>query len=115
MAKLDHIIARTKTSSMSIDKICKIKSYLPTRDKVSFLKEYEALIVEHKKDYDGIEAFIGFVFFNLLVIKWYTNIELELTYDEFDLLQENGLVSKIAQYIGDDYNLILSFVQLRNN
>ena len=89
MAKLDNVIVKTKTSAMSIDKLCQIKRYLPIKDKMLFLKEYNDLMLAHQKDYDGMEAFVGFVFFNLLVIKWYTNIELALTYDEFDSLQEN--------------------------
>ena len=68
MAKLDNVIVKTKTSAMSIDKLCQIKRYLPIKDKMLFLKEYNDLMLAHQKDYDGMEACVGFVFFYLLLI-----------------------------------------------
>ena len=56
---------------------------------------------------------MAFVFFNLMVVKKYTDIELELTYDEFDILQENGLISKIVEIVGEDYSLLLKLIQAK--
>lgn len=112
MANLKTIAARTKNSTMSLDKLCKIKNYLPIKEKFEFAKEYKELLKSHIKDYPDYESFVAFVFFNLMVVNKYTDIELELTYDEFDILQENGLIDKIVEIIGDDYSLLLKLIQI---
>ena len=99
---------------MPIDKMCSIKTYLSTLDKFKFVEEYTGLLKDHINDYDGCEPFIAFVFFNLMVVKKYTNIEIDLTYDVFDVLQENKIIDKIKEFIGDDYNLLLRLVQKNN-
>ena len=114
MAELKNIIARCKTSNISLDKLCKIKKYLPIREKFRFLKEYDTIVEKHLMDYIGYESFVAFIFFNLMIVKEYTDIELELSYDEFDMLQEYGLIDKIVNFIGEDYSLLLGLVQSEN-
>ena len=114
MAELNNIVLRCKNSNMPIDKICSIKTYLPTIDKFKFVEEYTNLLKQHINDHDGCEVFIAFVFFNLMVVKKYTNIEINLTYEDFDTLQENRIIDKIKDFIGDDYNLLLRLVQTNN-
>lgn len=111
MANLNNIAKRVKESTMSIDKLCNVKKYLPIKEKFEFAKEYEKLVESHINDYLGYESFVAFVFFNLMVVKKYTNIDIECTYEEFDILQENGLINKIVEVIGDDYSLLLKLIQ----
>lgn len=114
MTELSNIAARSKNTNMTIDKLCKIKTYLPTREKFVFLKEYDNLIKLHVTDYSGYEEFVGLIFFNLLIVKTYTDIELKLTYEEFDRLQECGLIGQIANCIGADYDLMMSLVKMKD-
>lgn len=112
---LDKVVKACRVSKVTIDKLCKIKKYLPIKDKFKFIEEYEELIGKHLDDYAGYESLVAFVFFHLMVIKTYTDIELELTYEEFDLLQENELINKITDMIGDDYVLLTSLVMHTEN
>ena len=114
MAELKNVISRCKTSNISLDKLCNIKKYLPIKEKFRFLKEYNAIVEEHLADYIGYESFVAFIFFNLMIVKEYTDIKLELSYDEFDILQEYGLIDKIVNFIGEDYSLLLGLVQAEN-
>lgn len=115
MANLDFIAKRSKESTMSIDRLCKIKKYLTVKEKFEFAREYKELVESHINDYPGYESFVAFVFFNLMVVKKYTNIELDLTYDEFDILQENCLIDKIVEIVGVDYSLLLKLIQMNEN
>lgn len=110
--KLDLFINRVNRSNLSIEKQCKIKHYLKTDDKFAFLKEFKQKFNELKGNYEGFESYLGFIIFNLLVIKYYTDIELDITVEEFDILQENNFIDKIVEYIGNDYSLLLRFTQL---
>ena len=114
MTQLNTVVLRCKTSNMAIDRLCKIQTYLSTKEKFSFLEEYDAIIRQHINDYKGYEEFIKIIFFNLLVVKKYTDIELSLTYEEFDELQQNNLIGLIAEKIGGDYDLMMSLVKMRD-
>lgn len=112
MIALDKVIKSSNLLSSPIERICEIKKYLNTKDKMDFAKEYLDVVTKHVEDYPNCESFVAFIFFNLMVIKYYTNIDLKLTYEEFDALQSNGLINKIVDYIGEDYTLLLKLVQM---
>jgi hypothetical protein len=107
---LDNIVKMSKTSKMPIDKICRIKTYLPIKEKFKFIEEYNILVKEHINDFGEFKNLVTFVFFYLLIVKYYTNIEIELDYEDFDQLQENGIINKITEVINDDYTLLLQLI-----
>lgn len=115
MIELNNVISRCKNSNLPIDKLCKIKTYLPTKEKFAFLDEYLEVLEIHVKETPKYAAFVAFVFFNLMVIKYYTDIKIELTYEEFDKMQEIGIINKITSFIGDDYTLLLRMIQSEDN
>lgn len=100
-----------KRGVLGVDKLITIKTYLPIKDKIKFVQDYRKIVDEHVKDYDGLEHIVAFVFFNLCVVKEYTNLKLDLTYEEFDILQEQDLISKITEKIGADYELLMQFIK----
>ena len=111
MAKLNDIVSKTQKLHTPINKICEIKTYLPIKEKFKFVSEYKDLLVQHINDYENVESFIAYIFFNLMAIKKYTNIDLECTYEEYDLLQENNIMNNILDAIGDDYMLLMKLIQ----
>lgn len=117
MAKrLNDIIGTISKTTLPIDRFCNIKTYISVKEKFEFIEEYKDVLKEHECDAKDPEMlnFIAFIFFNLMVVKKYTDIDLDLTYEEFDMLQENGVTNKIVEKIGDDYSLLLQFVNLYN-
>ena len=114
MADLKKLSENIKRLNLSVNRYCEIKKYLTIQEKFDFITEYKKLIDQHIKDYEGFEEIIAFVFFNLMVVKKYTNIKLDMTYEEFDILQESEMINKIVEEIGDDYKLLLSFTNLSN-
>lgn len=117
MADLNKIIKSINNTRMdiSIDKLCKIKKYITTKEKINFINEYEDLLKKNIEEYPGLEPFVSFVFFNLLVVKKYTDIDIEFTFEYYDLLQENCLIDKIVEFIGTDYMLMIKIIDMINN
>ena len=114
MSKLSTVISGIQRTTFSVEKYCNIKKYITIKEKFGFIDEYKKQMELHSEDYEGFEELISFVFFNLMVVKKYTDIELEMTYDEFDMLMEFGLFKKIIDVIGDDYKLLLEFTKMVN-
>ena len=101
-----------KGSSATIDKFCNIRKYIPVEEKFKFIKEYDELLKQHIDDYKNYESFVAFIMFNLLAVKYYTDIDIKLTYSEFDVLQEYGIIDKIMELVGSDYSLLLSIAKM---
>lgn len=106
--KIDSLLK----SSISITDRLSVKKYLTTKEKFKFIDEYNSLLTKHINDYEGYESYIAFVFFNLLIAKYYSSLELDLNYEEFDILQERGVLESIREAIGDDYNLLLNIANI---
>lgn len=112
MADLKTLVSRVKSSSMPIDRLCKIKKYIPVKEKFKFVDEYDQVLEKRIYDYKNYESFVAFIIFNLMVVKYYTDIKIDLTYEEFDVLQQNEIIDKIVEYIGADYSLLLKVVDM---
>lgn len=112
MVNLNVLVTRMKGSSATIDKFCNIRKYIPVEEKFKFIKEYDELLKQHIDDYKNYESFVAFIMFNLLAVKYYTDIDIKLTYSEFDVLQEYGIIDKIMELVGSDYSLLLSIVKM---
>ena len=110
--KLTNLVARRKTSSFGIEKLVSIKDYIPIKQKFKIMDEYRELLEIHKDDYPNYEFYVAFIFFNLIVIKYYTDIDIEMTYDEFDLLSSNNILADVAEKIGQDYTLLMELAQI---
>lgn len=112
MVNLNVLLTRMKGSSATIDKFCNIRKYIPVEEKFKFIKEYDELLKKHIDDYKNYESFVAFIMFNLLAVKYYTDIDIELTYSEFDVLQKYGIIDKIMESVGSDYSLLLSIAKM---
>lgn len=113
MANLNSIVsASVKLKNFNINNHCSIKKYLKTDEKIAFVKEYKDVVESHLEDFDILNGYIGYIYFNLLVIKYYTDIDIDMTYDSFDILQENGLIAKISEVIGEDYIFLAKIMRV---
>ena len=115
MENIVTVAGKINKMNQPIENACSIKKYLKTTKKFEFVDEYKKLLIEHNDDYEGMMDFIGFVFFHILLVKYYTNINIEFTYECFDSLMENGIIDMIINYIANDYSLLLKFCNLKLN
>ena len=111
--ELNKFIASARNSNLGVEKFCKIKTYLTVKEKINFIQEYYKTLSDMFKgdEYNNVENLVAFVVFNLMVVKKYTNIELDISFESMDLLQSNNLINKIVTKIGDDYKMLLEFIK----
>lgn len=115
MEDIKIVSAKINKMKQPIESACIIKKYLKTTKKFEFVELYKKILDEHKNDYKGMIDFIGFVYFHILLVKYYTNINVDFTYDCFDELMENNIIDNVVAYIQSDYSLLLRFCNLRLN
>jgi len=115
MESVESVAVKAMNKNIDINKVCRIKKYIPIEEKFRILNDFDKLFKEHIGDYPGFESFIAYVFFNLTMVKEYTDINIEFTYECFDKLQTNDLMSRILNEVGQDYKLFLNFVKMQNN
>lgn len=111
MPKLETMVVNSNKINQPITKLCKIKKYLPIKSKFEFAEQYKKVLAEHIKDYPEYPGYVGFLFFNLMAMQAYTDIEFELTYESFDKFQERGWIDEIVGVIGSDYTLLLQLIK----
>jgi len=113
---LTSLVTKLKTSSLiNIERVVTIKKYISIKEKFKIVDEYREIFKQHREDYPKYESYVAFIFFNLIVVKYYTNIDIQLTYEEFDLLSSSNLLSEIVQKIGQDYSLLMQLAQININ
>lgn len=97
-----------------IKTVLNVKSYLSIKDKKKLVND----IVDETVIYDnGIYKFNGidqFVVYNMKCIETYTDLELsDDIEDDYDLLCSAGLLNKILRTFEEEYNSILSLLQMQ--
>lgn len=115
MEDIKVVSAKINKMKQPIEKACRINKYLKTTKKFEFVESYRQILNEHKNDYKGMIDFIGFVYFHILIVKYYTDINVDFTYDCFDDLMENNIIDNVIEYIQSDYSLLLRFCNLKIN
>ena len=97
-----------------IKKVLNVKSYLSIKDKKKLV---DSIIDETVIYENGLIKFNGidqYVVYNMKCIEAYTNLELsEDIEDDYDLLCESSLLNKIIRTFEDEYNSILSLLQMQ--
>ncbi len=113
--EINEFVSTMKMPKAELSRNCKIKKYIKIEEKMKLIEELEDLTSEHIKDFSSYSGLVGYVFFNLLIVKYYTDIQdFELTYENYDKLQELDLISKIIEAIGQDCLLLQNLVHIKS-
>lgn len=110
---LKVVCEKFKKNNTNIRGVFKTKTYLTVQEKISFIQNYYKTLEDIFKNgnYKYAEQLVSFTFFNLMVVKAYTNIDFEITFESMDLLQQDGLIGKIVEKIGEDYITLSEFIK----
>jgi len=115
MRSISEVSSLLKMQKVPITKACKFKHYLKIDDKNKFCEEYVEIINKHSEDFKGLGGYIPLVFLDLLIVKYYTDISVEMTYECYDSLMENGIIGEITKEIKDEYSLMMKLVLANMN
>lgn len=110
MRSINEVSSLLKMQKVPITKACKVKHYLKIEDKNKFCEEYAEIINKHLEDYKGLGGYIPLVFLDLLIVKYYTDISVEMTYECYDTLMGAGIIGEITKEIKDEYSLMMKLV-----
>lgn len=90
-----------------------VKSYLSIKDKKDLVNKIvdETVIYENGLiKFNGIDQYVSY---NMRCIETYTDLEIENLEDDYDLLCSTGLLNKILRTFEEEYNSILSLLQMQ--
>lgn len=93
-------------TNITVDKACKIKKYITVEEKIELIKDFNRLVEENSPKYKDNLSLVAIVLFQLKIVQAYTDIKLNMQIEEYDKLQEFGVVDKVIEYIGNDYNML---------
>ena len=111
MATVNDVISKLEYSTISLDRIISIKKYIKIDKKIEFVEELHEKFNKNKAYFQGYDQFCLIVVMNLLAVKYYTNIEIECTIDEYDRLKEYGILDYILEYIKVDYLFLVELIK----
>ena len=98
--KLNQVIK----SVNSLQRIVNVKQYITVKEKLEYAKQYNHLFLEHSNDFESQQFFVGFIFLRMIIVY-------EFTYEDYDLLESNGIVNQVIERIGDDYKTFMQVIQ----
>lgn len=110
MKSISEISSLMRMQKVPLTKACKVKKYLRIEDKQRFCDEFSILVEEHISDFPKLYGYIPLVFLDLLIVKYYTDINVEMTYEFYDDLMESGIMSQLTEEIKDEYQLMMKLV-----
>lgn len=87
--------------------------YLPLLKKMDFIESLIYSLLEKTNGLKTYNSIIKYVSFTTMAITAYTNLEIENTLADFDLLQSSGLIAKILTVIGKDYEDFYTLFEVR--
>lgn len=111
--KLDYVALMCK-KNIDATKIngLEIKKYIPIEKKMEYIDNFCMSIVHTDNGefrYNSVERFIKGILFILSI---YTNIEIEGTYAEFDIISQNNVIESVIPKI-EEYQEFKQFLDAR--
>ena len=110
--KLDILIKLSKTNNFNVNKVLKIRKYIPFEEKIEHIENFVNEVIDQHGNYNSIDKYFKFT---MLVFNIYTNLELHNTYEEYDKLVSNSLIDVIFSEIEADYYDFKDFMDMRFN
>lgn len=112
---LKYVVTMYTLKKMDIDKVIKFRTYIPVSEKLNAIDEYIKSLECYTKGKEYLDSFEQYFKFTMLAVKLYTNIKIDMTYEEYDLLVKNGLLNEIFTYVQEDYADLKGFMQMKLN
>ena len=109
--KLQQVIK----SINSFEKLVDIKKYIPVKNKLALTDEYNRLLQEHINDFENQQFYVSYVFLRMIIVKGYTNIDFEYSYDDYDILEEYGIIDKILKIAETDCEVLIKVISSSNS
>ena len=93
--------------NFELKKELRIKKYVPVMEKKAFVMDVIAACTDDIDDFITVDRFNIDIYFDMNMIKAYTNLEIATDFDEmieqYDILCEYGLLNELIELFGSEY------------
>lgn len=105
--KVSTFIENVKDRRFEVGKELEIKKYISIMKKKAFVMDVIAACTDDIDDFIAVDRFKMGIYFDMNMLKEYTNLEIESDFDEmiaqYDELCESGLLNKVIDLFKDEY------------
>lgn len=113
--KINELVESIKNKDFEIEKALEVKKYIPVMEKKAFAMDVIATCTDDIDDFISVDRFYMDIYFDMNMIKTYTNVEVASDFDEmieqYDLLCEHGLMNKLINLFEDEYLAVHSILK----
>jgi hypothetical protein len=90
-----------------------VKKYLPINKKKELVDDIISKCIYFENNTFRIDSIDCYMYFTMLTINAYTNLEIDDVEDCFDVLSESGLMPIIIAALGQEYNDVQTFLNMK--
>ena len=113
MLDLKYIVTMCVIKKKDISEVVMFKKYIPIQEKLALIDEYIKSLECYEKGIGYIDSFEQYFKFTMMAVRAYTNIKIDITYEEYDLLVKNGLLNLIFEQVQNDYVDFKDIMQMK--
>ena len=113
--KIMELVENIKNEGFNLATELEVKKYIPVMEKKAFVMDVIAACTDDIDDFIAVDRFNMDIYFDMNMIKMYTNLEITSGLDEmieqYDVLCEHGLLSKIIELFENEYASTYSILE----
>ena len=98
-----------------VQKQLEIKKYLPINEKKDLIDKIIEKCIYFENGTFRIDAIDSYIYFTMLTIDAYTNLEIDDVEECYDVLSEAGLMPVVIAALGQEHNDVLTFLNMKRN
>lgn len=98
-----------------IQKQLEVKKYIPINEKKDLVDKIIEKCIYFENGTFRIDSIDSYIYFTMLTIDAYTNLEIDNVEECYDMLSESGLMSMVIAAIGQEYNDVLTFFNMKRD
>ena len=92
-----------------------VKKYIPLREKKDLVDKIIEKCLYYENGTFRIDAIDSYIYFTMFTIDTYTNLEIDDIEGCFDILSESGLMPVVITALGQEYNDVQTFLNMKRN
>lgn len=109
---IDVLIRLSTSNNFDINNSLTIRKYVPFEEKMMHIENFINQIIDENGNYNSLDKYFKFT---MTMVNIYTNLDLQITYEEYDKLITNNLLDMIFTEIEADYFDFKEFLDMRFN
>lgn len=109
---IDVLIRLSTSNNFDINNSLIIRKYVPFEEKMMHIENFINQIIDENGNYNSLDKYFKFT---MTMVNIYTNLDLQITYEEYDKLITNNLLDMIFTEIEADYFDFKEFLDMRFN